>query len=710
MVDESWSKQEITTFKGSWSLVEQSDVPRDGALRALNCAFIPGEVDTRYGFAEETNPSDIETSMFNWLFGDSTSSGKSYLVWFKHGYGVRRTDLASPSATNLYPVTGAYAAVFADAGQRFYAAHYNTSGVGVDGGKVYGNAVGADDLFARPMLTTEVTVSAGAPSAGGNCTEGTRNIAFIITTRNGYTGRPSPTNTSLVLQPTSVTTTAANAQFLLTITPTTVWPSYAGTIEIIMTTTVNSARYFFTGITIATPAGGALPVTYTISISDDALVLDPGNTDATSYFNLLTQDSAGVAPFKPSACVVTGNRMTYITKDANYGMCAFISDPNNYQAISAGTSIFYVPGQLEITTAFYQQGVIYFVGPNWTFAVSDTGDTPVNWAAAQKVDGAVGTNCPLGVSFDAARGIGWVAHVTGLYRFSGGRYDLVPVSYMNTPDWNKINWDAAKYTLRVADNPATSTVTVAAPLSLSGVVSTNGTAVTWVSGDEFATSWVTAQAIIINGVSYAISSVASRTSLTLSTSAGVQAAAAYSATPTYNTHLLTWCYIDGGGPMEVKYSTWVIKGVSPAALAIVQQYSTKLQGLWLGQTAAGAFYRQKHAKDNQIYRDGGNGIDWLYDTALFPADSNATVLQHHGADFRIRGAGTVIWSLRGLDSQVSYPLAPLVLSLTPARQFFRGANVLSEQASYSIGNGAVIDAYARLSMIRHYWTDYALQR
>jgi hypothetical protein len=54
-------------------------------------------------------------------------------------------------------------------------------------------------------------------------------------------------------------------------------------------------------------------------------------------------------------------------------------------------------------------------------------------------------------------------------------------------------------------------------------VNTSGTAVTWVSGDNFQTTWRANRGIIINGVQYLISSVAGPTStLSLTTSAGTQ--------------------------------------------------------------------------------------------------------------------------------------------------------------------------------------------
>lgn len=70
----------------------------------------------------------------------------------------------------------------------------------------------------------------------------------------------------------------------------------------------------------------------------------------------------------------------------------------------------------------------------------------------------------------------------------------------------------------------------------SGTVTTTGTSVAWVSGDHFintGTGFTTAQwpagtAIIINGVSYPLASIASDIALTLSASAGIQTGVAYS--------------------------------------------------------------------------------------------------------------------------------------------------------------------------------------
>jgi hypothetical protein len=58
-----------------------------------------------------------------------------------------------------------------------------------------------------------------------------------------------------------------------------------------------------------------------------------------------------------------------------------------------------------------------------------------------------------------------------------------------------------------------------------GTVNTSGTAVTYVSGPVFNTSWPSGFQVIIAGVTYKVSSVASTTSMTLQSSAGTQSGA-----------------------------------------------------------------------------------------------------------------------------------------------------------------------------------------
>jgi hypothetical protein len=281
---------------------------------------------------------------------------------------------------------------------------------------------------------------------------------------------------------------------------------------------------------------------------------------------------------------------------------------------------------------------------------------------------------------------------------------------MNRTIWDKINWSAAPYCLRVADSNQINTVFVAAPMIATGKVSTSGTAVTWYSGDDFCTAWKANQDIVINGVTYQIASVTSRTSLTLTGSAGTQSQVDYSVTPTYNTELLTWNYTKGDSVDTVKFSRWPIKTYPPSAVTVVQNYTNKRQEIWIGPASAGAIYRQKQDTETNLYRDGAHAIDSLYRTGLFANDGQGGTLLHHGADFRIRGNGTSLISASTLDGAQSYTLAPITLSATPGREWFRGMRLISERCYYSVDNSNVIDYYFRISLMRHYFNHYTLIR
>ena len=69
-------------------------------------------------------------------------------------------------------------------------------------------------------------------------------------------------------------------------------------------------------------------------------------------------------------------------------------------------------------------------------------------------------------------------------------------------------------------------LTIASSTASGGIVSTSGTAVTWVSGDQFTGLTGT---IVINGIPYTISSVGGPTSLTLTSTAGTQTSVTYNA-------------------------------------------------------------------------------------------------------------------------------------------------------------------------------------
>jgi hypothetical protein len=103
-----------------------------------------------------------------------------------------------------------------------------------------------------------------------------------------------------------------------------------------------------------------------------------------------------------------------------------------------------------------------------------------------------------------------------------------------------------------------------ADASFSGSVNTSGTAVTWASGSTF-NQLMSQGAIVINGVTYAVASVNSATSLTLTSSAGTQSRVAYSASSRFTqSGNVNFAYTQpppGGQPATQSY-TWTYQNTN----------------------------------------------------------------------------------------------------------------------------------------------------
>lgn len=648
MLDTSYQEKDIEDFGAVILFPEEGDFAANRGLLARNVAYEANQVATRTGFANFMAVSGAVTAMFNWVYSDPTFGPQNYLFRYEAGYGgIRNTNLLTMTDYATY-VQAAYGAKWANAGSRVYMTTFDAFQSGVGNGQVF-SLLGQDVLFARPMLTTEVAMTSSVFAFGsGNLTPGTRKVGFIMTTKNGFTGRPAPAtaDSSLTFVPITVTTTVTNKTATITITPVGTWPSYSATIQLIATTTTNQARYFFVpGASYAAPGGSTFAVTITLNISDDDLV-GRNPVEATGFFNWLTQGYLGTPPFSPSTLFEAGNRMIYLCNNSTFGQCAFISEPNNYQAITADQHIFYLPGQKRVVTGFAIRNSIIFLGPNWTYAAHDNGRQPVTWAAPQLVDAAIGTLSIYGVDVNASQGIAWVASVNGLYRYYGGSYDALPVSYYVTADWLRINW-AAPNAVQVSDNASQKIVSVLAPL---------------------------------DGAT----------------------------TPT---HWLTWDYTNGTTAETIKYSINNKNDVNPSSMLTVQNPASKALETWVGPSAAGSIQRQTAETEAFAFRDGSSPIDAVYETGIFPGKSgSAQIWQHHGCLIRAFGSGTLAISAFSLDKVRSYAMAPIVLTYNPGIQIRRRFYAIAEAIRYRFTNNNTIDARFIVTFVRHFYNAYARQR
>lgn len=460
---------QIAGFKGAWTSPEASDVPPDRALVANNCEFRAGQVRPRGGFTTFWNNNEPVTTLANWIKpGDSVSVAGNYLIYFNPTSAKARLiwNLTTPAGNNadLYLATGGYSLSVAQLGNRAYLAAFNSSQQGATECRVVsilGGVIQVDKCFLGPLTTKPVIAEGGV----GNVTAGLHRIGYMIQTRNGFRGKISPSIGGL-FDTTSVITSTGDKTITFDLTAT--WPVEANLVYPVMTPSTDLNSFYIPpqlvdGVSVPGGQTYALP-TQTFDISDDDLVATGINV--TENFNLLTQDGSGNGPFSPYFVFEYGSRMGYMTILGGVPTI-FISDPYKPQQISLDQHMLKLPGDRLCLTAFSDRGVLYVVGPHWTYAFVDNNQVPVQWPEPQRIDAQIGTLAIRGVSVNQSKGIAWVADRGGLYLFSG-QYAERPVSEHNQDYWDRINW-AAAHVLEVVDHPAAQHVIVKCALDDSTV-------------------------------------------------------------------------------------------------------------------------------------------------------------------------------------------------------------------------------------------------
>ena len=364
--------------------------------------------------------------------------------------------------------------------------------------------------------------------------------------------------------------------------------------------------------------GTTNPVTWTINIDDGTLAAI--GTDATPFFDILTQGQGGTGPFNPSWLGNYSNRMVYVGLDQLGQQTLYVSNIDDWQHLTQDQNVIYLPGNLPITACFVLYNTLYIVGPHWTYSVQDNGQAPVTWASPQLIDSSVGTMAPLGTTVNASQGVAWVCDVNGLYLFSGGAFGTLPISYYQTPDWNRINWEGAATTVQVVDNRDHKRVYVIAPLD--GATSPN--------------------------------------------------------------FILTWDYSRGLDPQSINYSLDSITGYNPSSVAVVQSPTTNHLSDWFGPSSVGQpIISRNIGVEPQPYSDLGQPVLSLYQTALLPP-LQAAIMRHSADHLRLSGQGNCYFTVRGLDGQpVALPPVQLTEGY-PAKLYFERYDLLSEVATVTL--------------------------
>ncbi len=574
------------------------------------------------------------SALFNWL----SSLGNLLVFYSTSDNSVHLIDIANPVDTLVIPgdLLGA-AAIFSPAGARLYAAFFSSTGSGASGARVitFQSAAFVNDLCFLPPIT--YIPPAPTEPGVGTITAGTHYLAYRIEYRSGFITRPSPdsgvgTPGPSTFQP--IAFTAAGSKNL-SWTLNTTWPVGAVNVYMIMTPVANPAQYFLVpGAVQAVVGGAASSITFTIDISDDILFAQA--VDSTNSIFLLTNTVAGVPPFFPAAIVAHGSRMTYITTVSdsvgNLSGGIYVSGRSAFQEISPDLSLIQLPGFNQITTAISLDGVYYIFGPQSTYRTIDNGSDPVTWPAPALVDGRRGTLSVKGALVAPAGTYAWVASQDGLYFFQGV-YGALPISYYQTPDWNRINWNSAQL-IDIKDDPTVKKVYVLAAL-------------------DDATS---------------------------------------------PSHLLTWDYTNGFSPRDGNYSIDFIQNYDMGSIEVVKNSLVgsasgvaQRKELWIGSSGVDSpILRRNSRTDNDPYLDYGFPIFSEYETGLFPSRGsvpNMEVLQHHGADYRVKGSGLLEITAYAIDHATEFTELEITLSSLPGDIPHRGFDLISEGVSHRLSQG-----------------------
>jgi hypothetical protein len=642
----------VSDFQGPWdpAFIEPTDIALPKGMLAKNVSYLPGKVAQRYGYSQvfiDSLATGGYSSFVNWLF-QYLAQPRNFMIGFARGVGVRIADLQNVSGTigTLIPDTISAGCYAVPSGLRAIIAQYDANGQGTTGGSIFGYPAAAfgfpasvDPLFTGPVRTTMTVTESGT----GACTAGIHRFGFIMTTRNGYTTKWGPIDSNNIYAPASFTSAGGKIINLAVPVPSGGWPNDINTIQVLMSTAANPAQYYIVPDAIAGVAGFTINIQ--INISDGDLAATGG--DASPYQFLACIDASGAVPFKPNALVNYSSRMGYLTVDNSGLPVLYFSNPNNYQSLTKDQHGIYLPGNLQIAAAQPIQAVCYIFGPHWTFSVSDNGDVPATWASAQKVDGSIGTLSPWGVYVNASQGFAWVADEGGLFLFQGGAYPFRPISYYQTPDWQRINWNAA-IAVKVIDDKNDKVVRVFAPLD-------GATQPTHIL------SW-----------DYTLGTNPEQAHYSLDNIQGYQMGAP--------------AIIEN--PMTRVLETWIAPG-----------------------SASQPVIRKNNGKESQPNRDWNSAINGVYQTALFPGaqGQSGTLNMFHAVRTRALGSGNLSVVPKSLDGTLSAGPFNITLGATPGKLYTNRFYLMNEACSLLVSMNQ-IDGYWELSSLEMAYTEGCPQR
>ena len=581
-----------------------------------------------------------------------------------------------------------------------------------------------DQAFRSPLLaplqTSVGSLSANTTASTGVVTAGAHRMGFLLTTRNGYTGALSPVDSAGVFLPYTFTAPDGVHSWNVTVTFSGGLPAayVGGTVQLVMSSVANPARYFL--VPGATAAAGPGTVGINVNISDGDLVT---GTDVTLNQNLLTANQAGTPPFLPSAIFVYSNRMGYVTRDSSGFPVVYISEINAYQVLNAGLNGVYIEGRQIPVQGVSIDAICYIATLSGLYACSDNGSSPVTWSQPRRVDGSVGILAPSCIL--ASNGRLLIASEKGLFSYSSGAFPTIPLSYWQTPDWNRINWGVPTQ-VQVVDDALDRVIRVTAPLNVLVTAASNTNPITVTTGVLVNGAVVPQPHLLQTGMSVTIGGVLGNTAANTTAAItvtgpntftiAVAGNGAYTSggtvTPSQPNVEMTWNYSTGEGP-GMPYALNAFGVYRAGATAVVRNIGNGYDEVWYapGASNPGGIARRTIPSDALIHRDvnmsgAAAGISSLYETGIAPAarDVTATLHDYDGAHFRVTGSGGLAITAYGLDHvrSVVPSASPITLSTTSGIEVLVKWGLRSEQQSIQLSMSAV-DAFYVVALIRAYY-------
>ena len=673
----------LTNFSGPNLLLDEEDIKDPQGIFAQDVEYISGQVRTRRGFAAVGAwLSGDNRTLYNWL-----SLQFNRLVLFGYSAGnniVSYTDLNSHANTPLLVMSGMLSLGIscAQAGYRLYWAYFGNSTNALPSGQSEGrvwdgttisSTPQVEKLFPRPILGSEVNMTMGSIGAG-IVPPGTRLAGFLVQSWNGAQGPPSPCNSgnTSIFAGLQFNPSASPSSFVITITPTTTWPNWVNTIQLIMSPSGQYDKLYMVPGAVATVSRGtSTAVAFTVNLTDVTLAGTGTDVVKAGYFALLRQDFNGNGPFNVRHVVAYNTRMVYVADDlgpdgTSTVSTLFISNMNQPQWATRIYHQLYLPEFKAISTAQVIGSVLLVFGPQWTFAFSDNTQYPIQWLAPRTVSNTIGTPFVYGACPNPTRGYVWVADSSGLYYLTGGVYPELPASYYQTPDWLQINFSAPPDALKVVEDPNRRLVFVICPF----------------------------------GFGYQIANV-----------------------------IMVWDYTEGTTPGKIKYcGKWHIKGIAGDAIsgnytiggaAMVYSPTNKNKELWIARGFTGTTdpaLRQMYApadaastEDPALYNDNSVGIPWVYEHGPEFGVSDGPD-QYLATSYRVRGNGTLHSSVKSLDGSSSTSLSDITLSSAPGKWGpIRWINKQAEALSIRFSGTGAAGNFFILSAIKTWrtkWTQF----